>query len=101
MRAIHRKVNLGAGFVSKIFYFGLFYGSFCNFCSIKSFVEDSGDYLVRLVDGVLDSLTDGEHSKSLKKLNNVKKFRLDLNFYFYIFFLVSEEFRRCRASDRK
>lgn len=39
--------------------------------SMKNYVNDSSDDLIRMVDGVLDALTDGEHSKSLKNIKNV------------------------------
>ncbi|XP_006825137.1 bromodomain-containing protein 7-like [Saccoglossus kowalevskii] len=36
--------------------------------SLQSFVKDTGDYSVTLANGLLDNLTNGEHSKTLKKL---------------------------------
>ncbi|XP_077982682.1 bromodomain-containing protein 7-like [Glandiceps talaboti] len=36
--------------------------------SLQSFVRDSGDYAMTLATGLLDRLTDGEHSKTMKKI---------------------------------
>lgn len=33
-------------------------------------VEDSGEHLIRLVDDLLDTLTDGEHRRTIATLEN-------------------------------
>ncbi|VDK43661.1 unnamed protein product [Anisakis simplex] len=39
-----------------------------NGIALRNMVEDSGEHLMKLVDDMLDTLTDGEHSKTIKAL---------------------------------
>ncbi|CAI5437863.1 unnamed protein product [Caenorhabditis angaria] len=41
--------------------------------SMKAFVADSGEFMMRIVDDMLDSLTNGEHSKVLKETGEKKE----------------------------
>ena len=39
--------------------------------SLRSFVADADNYAIKMVDNLLDVLTNGEHSKTLKHLQSV------------------------------
>ena len=41
--------------------------------SIKEYVENCDDYVVSLVDGMLDTLTKGQHSKTMALLKQVRE----------------------------
>lgn len=38
--------------------------------ALRQMVEDAGENLIKVVDGILDALTDGEHSRTIKALSN-------------------------------
>ena len=42
-------------------------------CSIQHFVANAGDYAVQMVDNLLDILTQGQHSNTIKMLKEVSK----------------------------
>ena len=41
------------------------------YISIQEYVKDSGDHVNKMVDSLLDSLTDGEHSKTKEHIKQV------------------------------
>lgn len=43
----------------------------CLFCSLSEFLAKSDEYVYKLADNLLDALTNGEHSKSLKETEPV------------------------------
>lgn len=43
-------------------------------------VEDSGAHLIKLVDDLLDTLTDGEHSRTLSALRTEPDAKVSQNF---------------------
>lgn len=51
--------------------------------SIGSFVENSGEFAVAMVDHLLDILTKGEHSKAKQQLGEVSINTLALQLYLF------------------
>lgn len=49
-------------------------------CSIMSFAESTGDTTIKMVDNMLDALTNGEHSKVQWQIDQVNIFSIHLHF---------------------
>lgn len=45
-------------------------------------VEDAGEHMIKIVDDLLDTLTDGEHSKTISALE--KKEQMKVNFHIFM-----------------
>ena len=74
---IESSLFCSAFFIIAWFFWLLFFFTFKDrlillFCvSISSFVENSGEFAVAMVDHLLDILTKGEHSKAKQQLEEV------------------------------
>ena len=57
--------------------------------SVQSFVENAGDYAVRMVNNLLDMLTKGQHSRTNRTLEQVSHTHIHLFFFIVSFFFIS------------
>lgn len=74
---------------------------FFFYFSIGSFVENSGEFAVAMVDHLLDILTKGEHSKAKQQLGEVRINTLALLLYllnhvpFYLELMIKKLHKMC------